>query len=178
MSAIYVVISLLHVSSGISGGVATIASASWHRRFGSAINHLRSAVFGVSLILPLLLRFGADLRGMRTFAYTRLCSDSGASKGGRRTLTQRMSRRVRLHCQDIIQTRLSLAAVGALRRVGHATSGVHKKVFGRASLLSSAKSSSSLPFSLNTSRPHPTPCCLLPLCPHLSFLSWRSRLLK
>ena len=72
---------------------STIAFATWHQRFGSVINRRRSASFVVSLVLSLFLRFGADLRGMRTFAYSRLSFDYDASKGGRRTLTQRMSRR-------------------------------------------------------------------------------------
>ena len=58
---------LMQVSSGIGGSAATVAFATWHRRF-AAINRLRSAVFGVSLVLSLSLRFGADLRGMRIFA--------------------------------------------------------------------------------------------------------------
>ena len=68
--------------SGIGGSAATIAFVTWHRRFGSTINRPRSTAFGVSLILSIFLRFGADLRGMRTFAYTRLESGSGASNGG------------------------------------------------------------------------------------------------
>ena len=71
-SAISVAMSLLQVSSGIGSFAATITFATWHRRFGSAINRLRSAVFGVSLVLSLFLRFGVDLRGMRTFAHARL----------------------------------------------------------------------------------------------------------
>ena len=71
-SAMPLVMSLMQVPSGIGGSATTIAFATWHRRFGSAINRLRSAVFGVSLVLPLLLRVGSDLRGIRTFAYTRL----------------------------------------------------------------------------------------------------------
>ena len=83
-SAMSVAMSLMQVHRGLVV-VVTIAFATWHRRFGSAINRLRSAVFGVSLVLSLFLRFGEDLRGMQTFAYTRLLSDSGASKGVRRT---------------------------------------------------------------------------------------------
>ena len=37
--------------SGICGRAVTISFATWHRRFGSAINRLRSAMFGVSLEL-------------------------------------------------------------------------------------------------------------------------------
>ena len=62
----------MQVPSGIGGGASTIAFATWNRRFGSVINRLRSASFGVSLVLSLFLRFGADLCGMRTFAYTGL----------------------------------------------------------------------------------------------------------
>ena len=71
-SAMSVAMSLMQVPSEIGGSAVTIAFATWHPRFGSAINRLRSAVFGVSLELFLFLRFGADLRRMRTFAYTRL----------------------------------------------------------------------------------------------------------
>ena len=39
---------MMQVSSGIGGSAATIVFATWHRRFGSAINRLTSAVFGVS----------------------------------------------------------------------------------------------------------------------------------
>ena len=69
-SAISVAMSLMQVMSGICGSAATIAFATWHRKFGSAIEHLRSTVFGVSLIpLSLIDRFDEDLRGMRAFAY-------------------------------------------------------------------------------------------------------------
>ena len=54
--------------------------AIWHRRFGSSIDHLRSAVLGILV-------------------------DQST---------------VRLLCQDILQTCLSVAAVDALERVGHA----------------------------------------------------------
>ena len=70
-SAMSVAMSLMQVPSGIGSSAATIAFATWRRRFESAINRLRSAAFGVSLVLS-LFRFGADLRGMRTFANTRL----------------------------------------------------------------------------------------------------------
>ena len=66
-----------------------------------------------------------------------------------------------LLCQDIVQTCLSLAAVGALECVGH---GGANKEFRRASVLSFAKPSSRLPFSLSTSRPY-TPNTLLPASP-------------
>ena len=68
-SAISVAMSLMQVPSEIGGIVSTVEFATWHRRFGSVINHLRLASFGVSLLLSLFLRFGADLRGMQTFAY-------------------------------------------------------------------------------------------------------------
>ena len=71
-SAMLVAMSLLQMPSGIGGSASTIAFTTWNRRFRSVINRLRSASFGVSLVLSLFLRFGADLRGMRTFAYTRL----------------------------------------------------------------------------------------------------------
>ena len=71
-SAISVAMSLMQVPSGIGGSASTIGFATWHRRFGSVINRLRSANFGVSLVLSLFLRFGADLRGILTLAYTKL----------------------------------------------------------------------------------------------------------
>ena len=71
-SAMSVAMSLMQVPSGIGGRASTIAFAIWNRKLGSVINRLRSASFGVSLVLSVFLRFGADLRGMRTFAYSRL----------------------------------------------------------------------------------------------------------
>ena len=70
---------------------------------------------------------------MRMFAYTRLLSDFGELKGGQRTLKQRMSR-LRLLCQDLIQTCLSLAAVGAFERIGHATFGGAKSSVQKSEL--------------------------------------------
>ena len=67
-----VAMSPIQVPSGIGGSASTIAFATWHQRFGSVINRLRSASFGVSLVMSLFLRFGADMRGMRTSAYARL----------------------------------------------------------------------------------------------------------
>ena len=92
-SAMSVAMSLMKVPSRIGGSAFAIVFATWNRRLGSVINRLRSVSFGVSLVLSLFLRFGADLRGMRTLAHTRLSSGSGASKGTQRTLTQRISRR-------------------------------------------------------------------------------------
>ena len=43
----------MQVASEIGGNASTIAFATWHQRFGSVISRLRSASFGVSLILPL-----------------------------------------------------------------------------------------------------------------------------
>ena len=63
--AMSVALSLMQVSSRIGFSASTIAFATWHRRFGSVINRLRSTSFGVSLVLSLFLRFGADLRGMQ-----------------------------------------------------------------------------------------------------------------
>ena len=83
MSVMSVAMSLMQVPSGIGGCASTITFATWHGRFGPVTNCLRSASFGGSFVLAIFLRFGADVRGMRTFAYTRLSSDSGASKGGR-----------------------------------------------------------------------------------------------
>ena len=112
-SAMSVAMSLLQVPPGIGGSASTIAFVTWHRRLGSVINCLRSASFGVSLVLSLFLRFGADLRGMRTFAYLRRAADINAVDESA----------VRLLCQDIIPMCLSLAAVGTLERIGHATFG-------------------------------------------------------
>ena len=63
-STMSVAMSLLQAPSGIGGSATTIAFATWYQRFESAINRLRSTVFGVSLALSLFLRFGADLRGV------------------------------------------------------------------------------------------------------------------
>ena len=71
-SAMSVAMSLIKVPSGIGSSASTNAFATWHQRFRSAINRLRSASLGVSSVLSLVLRFGADMRGIRTFAYTRL----------------------------------------------------------------------------------------------------------
>ena len=68
-SAMSVAMLLMQVPSGIGGSASTIAFATWHRRFGSVINRLRSASFGVSLVLSLVLRFGADPRGMLYSVY-------------------------------------------------------------------------------------------------------------
>ena len=84
---------LTQVSSGICGSAVTIVLAALYRRFGPAIIHLRSAGSGVSSLLSLFLRFGADLRGMQTFPHARLWFDYGASREGRRTLMQRISPR-------------------------------------------------------------------------------------
>ena len=56
-SAVSVTMSLMQVPSGIAGSAATIAFVTWYQRFGSATNRLRSAVFGVSLVLSLFLQF-------------------------------------------------------------------------------------------------------------------------
>ena len=76
---------------------------------------------------------------------------------------------------------LSLAAVGALKCVGYATFGGAKtSVQKRASLLSSAKPKSSLPFLLSTSRPY-APNTLMsasplsPLFPALAFASVKAK---
>ena len=68
-SVMSVLMSLVQVPSRIVGGAEIIAFASWHRRFGPVINRRRSAFLKVFLVLSLLLRFGANLRGMRTFAH-------------------------------------------------------------------------------------------------------------
>ena len=68
-SAMSVAMSPMQVPSGIGGRASTIAFATWHRRFGSVINRLRSASFGVSLVLSRTVPLPpvcADLRGMRT----------------------------------------------------------------------------------------------------------------
>ena len=71
-SSMSVAMSLMQVPSGIDGSASTIAFVTWHRRFGSAINRLRSASFAVSFILTFFFWFCADLRGMWTLAYTML----------------------------------------------------------------------------------------------------------
>ena len=63
-SVMLVAMSLVHVPLRIRGSAALIAFVTWHRRFGSVINLWRSAGLFVSLVLFLLLRFGANLRGM------------------------------------------------------------------------------------------------------------------
>ena len=63
-SAMSVAMSLIQVPSGIGGSASITVFAAWHQRLGSVINHLRSASFGVSLVLFLFLWFGADLRVM------------------------------------------------------------------------------------------------------------------
>ena len=93
MSPMLVAMSLMQVPSGIGSSAVIIAFATCHQKFGSIINRRVFAALGVSSVLSVLLRFGADLREMRTLAYTRQWSDSGASKGGRRTLTQWTNRR-------------------------------------------------------------------------------------
>ena len=93
-SAMSVAMLLMQGSSRVGDSSAIIAlAATWHQRFGSAINHLGSVVFGSS-VLSLFLRFRADLHRMRTFAYTRMWSDSGASERGRRPLAQWISQRL------------------------------------------------------------------------------------
>ena len=62
-SAMSVAMSLMQIPSGIGGSASTLAFATWHRRFESVINRLRSASFGEFLVLSLFLQFGADLRG-------------------------------------------------------------------------------------------------------------------
>ena len=85
-SVVSVAMLLMQVPSGIGGSSSTIAIfVSWNRRFGSVINRLRSASLGLSLVLSLFLRFGADLRGMRAFAYVYEIVIQfwfGASRGG------------------------------------------------------------------------------------------------
>ena len=61
-AAMSVATSLMQVPSGIGGHATTIVFATWYRRFGPAINHLRSAVSGVSLALSLFVRFVALMR--------------------------------------------------------------------------------------------------------------------
>ena len=83
--------------------------------------------------------------------------------------------------QNIIQMCLSLAAVGALERIGHATFGGAKESVQKSELVVSAKPSSSLPFSLGLSRPY-APDTLLsaspppsPLFPVLAFASVKTK---
>ena len=72
-SAMSVAMSLMQVRSGIGGSASTIAFATWNRRFGSVVNRLRSASFGVSMVLSSFLRFGAALFLPRTTASATLC---------------------------------------------------------------------------------------------------------
>ena len=52
-SAMSVAMSLMmQVPSGVGGSASTIAFATWKRRFGSVINRLRSASFGVFWFCP------------------------------------------------------------------------------------------------------------------------------
>ena len=125
-SAMSVAMSLMRVPSRIGDSAATIAFESWGRRFGSDINRLRSASFGVPLVQFRFLRFGADLRGMRTFS-TRDCNPILVPLRGPADINPADESAVRLLYQDIIQTCLFLAAVGAMERVGHATFGSAKK---------------------------------------------------
>ena len=74
-SVMSVVMLLIQLSSGIGGCLATIALATRLRRCGSVISYLRSVVFKGSLMLSFFLLFDANLRRMRTCAYTRLWSD-------------------------------------------------------------------------------------------------------
>ena len=62
-SAMSVAMSLMQVPLGIGGSASTIVIASWNRRFGSVTNRLRSASFGVSLVLSSFFRFGTDRVG-------------------------------------------------------------------------------------------------------------------
>ena len=81
MSAMSVAMSLMQLPLGNGGCASTIAFATWHRKFGSVINHQRLSSFGVSLVLSLFLRFGTDLSEIRTFAYTRLRPNFDVSRG-------------------------------------------------------------------------------------------------
>ena len=107
---------------------------------------------------------------MWTFVYTRLFSTNEADQST-----------VHLLCQGIVQTCLSFAVVGALERVGHGTFGGPKEVVRGASLLSFAKSRSSLPLTLSTSRPictqHVSACYppSLPLLPVLTLASVKAK---
>ena len=63
---------LIQVPLEIGDIAVTTEFITWHRRFGTGLNRPRSAVFEVFLVLSPFLRFGADLHGIRTFAYIRL----------------------------------------------------------------------------------------------------------
>ena len=90
---------------------------------------------------------------------------------------------VRLLCQNIIQTCLSLATVGALERIGHATFGDAKESVQKSELVvfCETQQSSSLPFSLSLSRPYAPntlPSVFLPpspLFPALAFASVKTK---
>ena len=70
---------------------------------------------------------------------------------------------VRLLCQDMIQTGLSLAAVGALERVGHATFGGAKESVQKKSELA-VFCETQQKFALSTPRPN-APSTLLSATP-------------
>ena len=118
---------LMQVPSGIDDSAATIAFATWYRRFGPVINHLRSAVFGVSLVLTpssgLVRRpaWDADFRVheniIRFWCLQRGPADINAADQSA----------VHVLCQDVVQMCLSLATVDGLEGVGHATFEVAKK---------------------------------------------------
>ena len=113
-----------------------------HRRFGSVINRLRSVVFGVSLVMSLFLQFGADVRGVRTFRVYEIVIRFWCLQRGAADINAADQSTVRLLCRDIVQTCLSLNAVGALERVGHATFGGANKSVQKSELVASAKPSS------------------------------------
>ena len=120
-SAMSMVMSLMQVPSGIGGSAVTIALTTWHRRFGSAINRLRSAVFGGFFgTVPLHPEWcgpawDADGR-VHEIMIRFWCLN-----GGPADINAADESAVRLLCQGMIQNCLSLAAVGGLECVGYVT---------------------------------------------------------
>lgn len=57
---------------GMGGSAVLMDLATWCRRYGSAINHCRSVVIRIALVLIILLLFGAGRLGMRTAVNTEL----------------------------------------------------------------------------------------------------------
>ena len=115
-SVMSVAMSLMQVPSGIGGSASTIVFATWHRRCGSVINLLRSVSFEV----PWYCLSSSGL--VRTYVGCGLsctpdCHPILVPLRGPADINAADESAIRLLCQDIIQTCLSLAAIGALERI-------------------------------------------------------------
>ena len=111
-SAKSVVMPMMRVPSGIGDSAAIIAFSTWQPYFGSVMIRPRSTVLVVSSVLFLLLRFGVDLRGMRTFAHKVIlfwCLQRGPADIN---VAEHLA--FRLLCQHRVQRFLPLATVGYL----------------------------------------------------------------